>query len=667
MKSRREYWKWEAAQKTGARILQRVAADSAGAILTISARIDPSAFSEFGVQWEALQLKLALLDWLSNVERLPQQHRAATRAAYRSLVSTRYEIPTLDPYLKFLLASGRLSYKDNGEFLTAVLQESLRMSAPTLEERRMDPRNKLAGIQGILDVQARLTPTRAAFDEAVDFYHTLQQGPLRPIAFEDLRAIAFARERLKSFVPHFIDSGGAHRVAPDLIATSALWNLMMKDRRLTYDLLDGIAAVVDSWNEPVREGEGPSWFRRRLIEFPFEIPEAVRNLLKVQDRTADFLGGVVAGGSPTIGLTQLRAGYLDGGTLPEYERWLTVKGANLWVRWGIDTTDWSLRKVNRYLLDPKWNIEAAATLYQQMIQKGIWLQTQGRLQSLPALNALATNGCFVTRYHPVHSWWGPDPLFGIMLNPDAFRSIEHIDYTEWHPWSYFVNAVLDTGSSWLPYLRIMVLESGLFDTTPVPTKVVGLRNEADVEALFGWAQHQDSYLRDAALRSLRDLATQPGFPHRQQVQNWLSRHAPRGGLEERSTAVARDVAVAAWRGVAPIVGLEASVHSAVLVFTQDPELAVLAVQQGMPMIYEADGPDTVGLEEFLDRLPGPKGPYAIGTQAAAEFRRAHPELRPVVVTDRRQFFALVGLEEDRLLAPVRQAIIATRDFLDLAA
>jgi hypothetical protein len=138
------------------------------------------------------------------------------------------------------------------------------------------------------------------------------------------------------------------------------------------------------------------------------------------------------------------------------------------------------------------------------------------------------------------------------------------------------------------------------------------------------------------------------------------------GLEERGVAMARDVAAAAWRGVPRMAGLAASARGAVLVFRDHFELAALAVQQGLAVAVPVDGPEAAGLEELLGRLPGPKGPYAIGLEASTRFLQDYPETRQIAIASRRQFFTLVGLEEDQLLAPVRQALAATRAFFDLA-
>lgn len=129
-----------------------------------------------------------------------------------------------------------------------------------------------------------------------------------------------------------------------------------------------------------------------------------------------------------------------------------------------------------------------------------------------------------------------------------------------------------------------------------------------------------------------------------------------GGLEEeatrRSSTVGREMAMAAWQGVPSTAGLEASAPGAVMVFRNNFDLAALAVQQGMAVAVPVDGPEAVGLEELLART-APKGPYAIGTSASARFLQNYPEATRIPITTRQQFFTLVGLEENHLLAPIR--------------
>ncbi len=129
----------------------------------------------------------------------------------------------------------------------------------------------------------------------------------------------------------------------------------------------------------------------------------------------------------------------------------------------------------------------------------------------------------------------------------------------------------------------------------------------------------------------------------------------------------RDLATAAWRGVPRNVGAPTVAAGSVVVI-REPDPALLAavpaaVGREVPIAVAVEGPVADGLEELLAQLPDPKGPYAIGVKAAARFLQEYPSARQIVITTPAQLLALVGLEEDRLLAPVRQALTATRDYL----
>lgn len=154
------------------------------------------------------------------------------------------------------------------------------------------------------------------------------------------------------------------------------------------------------------------------------------------------------------------------------------------------------------------------------------------------------------------------------------------------------------------------------------------------------------------------LASSPGTPGL----------AGTAGLEERQVALARDLAVAAWRQAAALPGpAVATLDEAQRVLViQNPELAaegVLAVQQGLAVAFDFDGPEATGLEKLLALLPA-KGPYAVGRAAGARFLADYPEASRAVITAREPLLRLVGVIAEQLPATVASALEATRTYLD---
>lgn len=633
-------------------------------------RSNPARATTFPAQWELIRLRRVLgelfVDYAATAPRTPVPARLLGLAG-RELAAPRAFEASDDLFVRYVRQQAGLTMSPRDLLARALrheqslaegLVEHLRAfpatdsarreieqtlaQAPPLPALNDDQRRAYDRVINDLTTWSDLFPTREAFEGAARYYQALTQGPIRPIAIEDLAVVAYARRELLADRPHFLDSGQAHGMPSDILAAVALLNVLRKAYRPYYPLGHGFSVAVGQRSEAAQE---------RVDHLERILPKAVKNV-RFQDRLTDWAAGRLVGGVPTIGPLQIRA----------YQ----VQDEGLWRRWLSDAEikKWPTRKINKWLLDRRWGIEAGTVWLRRQLDREIVAQRDGQSPTLPEvmpLAVLAQNQWLAMEHDPIRGFLGPDP---ILAHYASRHMIGVLNLT----WLDLENGVLRWVDRDPPFMRMLVHKAGLTDAIPgqIPAKVVGLRNEADVEVLFGWARHKDPYLRDAALRSLRELAEQQDFPHRRQVQGWLQRHAPRGGLEERGRAMARDVAVAAWRGVERMAGLEASARSSVLVFTHDLDLATLAVQQGLAVAVPVDGPEAAGLEELLGRL-GPKGPYAIGTLASARFLQEHAETRQILITSRQRFFALVGLEEDRLLAPVRQALTATRDFLDLAA
>jgi len=257
--------------------------------------LDPELFSEFYVQWEIVQLRLGLM------KRMVQLHVI--------------EKDILDKETEdmFTLLSGQAS-----------------LSVDEI---------------GTINAAAERFPTEASFQEAVQYYETLINGPVRPIDMDNIEAVIYARKKLGPAVPYFVDSGQAHDVPPDILAGVAVTYLLRKAYEPSYGLLEGLKTTLDDGKTDLPES------LVNILNGVLNTMPGGFNNIKVQDRAADFLGGIVGSASPTTGWHQIRAGRTT-----TWPREFNVKEDNLWSRWQVDATHWSNRQINARLHDPKWNI-----------------------------------------------------------------------------------------------------------------------------------------------------------------------------------------------------------------------------------------------------------------------------------------------------------------------
>lgn len=131
--------------------------------------------------------------------------------------------------------------------------------------------------------------------------------------------------------------------------------------------------------------------------------------------------------------------------------------------------------------------------------------------------------------------------------------------------------------------------------------------------------------------------------------------------EERDVAIARELTVVVLGKVYD--ASPAVVESPVLIFTgpETFDLVPLAVRWGRPVGVDYDGPEADALRDLLNRLPLPKGAYAIGKKATDMLLQESEN--PVWIANREDALRRLGLNPDDLPPVVREAIEITRDYL----
>ena len=481
----------------------KVIQDQGDVMLRVIQGAQVPRYANLFTQLEILRLRDSLLPVLK--EYLWEETYRKFDAVNAPIKMSDFKDAGLDPFLRYALQQVSLPYGSNGEYVGALANLNHQSLSRETEK-------KILEVERWLGVLLLLTPTEASFKQAGDHYRALRSGPVRPVLFQDLKEIEFARQNLQPYMAFFLESGAAHGVPPDFLAAVALANLLYKEKNLTYSLVgdfDTIRQARNAGRESLTD-----WVDAQMERFS---PQWLLRFSRVQDQAADFLAGIVAGGAPTMGLMQIRAADT------RFEPGHNVQKNQLWARWGIRADQWSRRDINRYLLKPRYAIEAAAALYRQMMDEGVSAQQAGKLQDVPDLKNLITNGWVNNGYAPVTSVWGPDPV-SALVRLDLL--VPH--RRDWRPWLYVVNATADLVSPRLPYARRVILESGLFDQSAVPATIVNLTDISQLADLYQLAKGRDKYLQDAARRSLRTLADTPNFPQRKEVSDWLATNFPSG-------------------------------------------------------------------------------------------------------------------------------------------
>ncbi|MFH1776352.1 MAG: hypothetical protein ABH952_02160 [Candidatus Omnitrophota bacterium] len=278
------------------------------------------------------------------------------------------------------------------------------------------------------------------------------------------------------------------------MATFILYNSMIKSYFPTYDLREGAGMLLwhhgivnkDMGIDSVRDGRTGNVLVDYLLNL---IPTDI----KLQDRAADILGWL-AGTSVTIGNMQVRSGPVE--NFPE-ER--NVKTHDLLKRLEIDTSGLSNTQINWMLLtNPRLDIEAGVAALRQELDKQIEFQHQGRRANTPLapnFEELKDNWIYPKYDNYAARQFGPDLLLWLIISDFPFSpTIQD-----------FTNNLLtdDLRNADFPLFHIIALESGVFDE--IPGIIVGVTTPEKVEYLYEIARGTDTYLQDAAIRSLKEL------------------------------------------------------------------------------------------------------------------------------------------------------------------
>ena len=197
----------------------------------------------------------------------------------------------------------------------------------------------------------------------------------------------------------------------------------------------------------------------------------------------DFLSGVLLGGKNTMGLTQLRPAW--------------VKKYKTYIRWekfpDIDLADLSDdKKLAWLLLDPRFNIEAAAAKWQGLIQDIIGWGTKGELPDASAMQPILR--AMMEAYHGER---------GYIDRYKLLANFKHFEGNKWlmalhHPmhseWAYLSSS---------PEVQVLIICSGILDNKPA--EFTGIDMPEDLGKIKGFLYSDDPYLRSAAQRTIKRL------------------------------------------------------------------------------------------------------------------------------------------------------------------
>ena len=207
---------------------------------------------------------------------------------------------------------------------------------------------------------------------------------------QNVKAVKEARKILLPLCPYIVESCNAHDVSPEAVATFILVNRMFRDKYPTYNFHYGLTHML--WHlrvfpeqrnmfdsSPLYRSEVGRWFLRVL-------PTHIR----LQDRAADFLGGIIMNGSTSMGNTQVRANQIFG-----FEQEKSVRADDLWRRLDIDVSKLSNREINWLLLtNRRLDIEAGVAALAQSIDETAALQDEGCIVCCVDLSSLANADWF---------------------------------------------------------------------------------------------------------------------------------------------------------------------------------------------------------------------------------------------------------------------------------
>ena len=381
---------------------------------------------------------------------------------------------------------------------------------------------------------------RSDIDQKNKYYRNLLRGPVRPVAIENVEAIKEAREILTPLKSNIEDSARAHKVPPQVISTFLLLNRMVLSQKLTYHLDNGLYHVEWTLSSENRQEPLMPFLMEKTMSGKLysrygyrTLTSALEGLIKdisLQDSASDVLAGVLLGLNNTTGDMQIRASRVKDEVLMNETN---VRDQKLWKRLGLDTNALSNRQINLMLLrDPKLSIEAGAASLRVTMDRLIGVQRQGLIKSMPEFPDLSlidkSDGWF-SLAGDAH--FSPAVLMETITRRNAFWGYSLKDfqrempqYPHRKPSLYnFVNAI--TVANVRDYnpeqFQIIALEAGVFDN--IPGLIVGVTTPEKVDYIYGLTKGPDSYLRDAALRSLKELQNDSNPDISRKAKSYLNR------------------------------------------------------------------------------------------------------------------------------------------------
>ncbi|HEX9744584.1 MAG TPA: hypothetical protein VGB30_04070 [bacterium] len=177
-------------------------------------------------------------------------------------------------------------------------------------------------------------------------------------------AIVEARKILDPVKPYIIESGEAHDIPPEAIATFILINKMVRERYPTYDPRVGLAHAL--WEMKIYPQQRNMYDLSPIYNSSGSVRLLMRYLprqTRIQDRVCDVFGGLMLEASPTVGLMQVRAN-----EIPGFEEEKNVRVNGLWDRFEINTDELTDRQINWMLMrNQRLNIEAGTVALRQAL------------------------------------------------------------------------------------------------------------------------------------------------------------------------------------------------------------------------------------------------------------------------------------------------------------
>ena len=313
---------------------------------------------------------------------------------------------------------------------------------------------------------------------------TLTKDGFRPVAIQNVEAVREARRILLPLRPYIIESGKAHDISPDAVATFILMNRMLRDKYPTYDFHGGAAHIF--WHlgtfpeQKVMDDTSPiyktQWGKLLMRILPAHI--------LLQDRAADYLGGIIMGRSSTMGNMQIKASPIRG-----FEEEKNVRGDNLWRRMNIDLSGLSDRQISLMLLtDPRLDIEAGVAALRLSIDKLAAMQKERIINAAIDLSSLNDRDWFYIFSEISRN------KSGASSPDDSSRSLELHDFT-----NFFRLLSQDKYRLNFTEFYIIAIQSSVIEDTPGIMVNVTTPEQVDYLRKFTC---RDSYLNEAVNRFL---------------------------------------------------------------------------------------------------------------------------------------------------------------------